>query len=64
MSYTLAAPNKAVEPTAPMGALWQAGGVQGTAAHRQRSASALQTLKASCRLCMTQHSSHDGTTSF
>src|SRR5206468_2925891 len=32
------APNKAVEPTAPMVALWHAGAVQGAAAHRWRSA--------------------------
>ena len=34
------------------------------AAHRQRSASALQTMKTSCRLCAMQHSRRDGTTSF
>ena len=33
----LTAPNKAVEPTAPMVALWYAGAVHGAAAHRQRS---------------------------
>jgi len=31
-----AGPNKAVEPTAPMGAVWPAGAVQGAAAHRRR----------------------------
>jgi hypothetical protein len=31
--------NKAVEPTAPMVALWQAGVIHGAAAHRERSAS-------------------------
>ena len=33
--------NKAVEPTAPMAALWHAGVVHGAAAHRQRWASCL-----------------------
>jgi len=33
-----AGPNNALEPTAPMAALWQAGVVQGAAAHRGRSA--------------------------
>ena len=33
-----AAPNKAVEPTAPMVAVWHAGVVHGAAAHRGRSA--------------------------
>jgi hypothetical protein len=33
---TESAPNKALEPTAPMVALWQAGVVPGAAAHRQR----------------------------
>jgi hypothetical protein len=33
-------PNKAVEPTAPMVAVWPAGAVQGAAAHRERWAAA------------------------
>jgi hypothetical protein len=28
--------NNAVEPTAPMAAVWQAGGIHGAVAHRQR----------------------------
>ena len=39
MSPGPTAPNKAVEPTAPMAALWHAGAVHGAAAHRERSAS-------------------------
>jgi len=36
-------PNNAVEPTAPMAALWLAGVVHGAAAHRRRSAASVST---------------------
>jgi len=36
---------KAVEPTAPMVALWHAGAVHGAAAHRGRYASNLETVQ-------------------
>jgi len=39
-----AGPNKAVEPTAPMGALWHVGAIHGAAAHCGRSAARISAI--------------------